>query len=276
MIFVLFFWFQIFIFIVVNILYCITMKKIFLTILCILGAFYFTKAQDAIIMNNGTEMKVKVQELTVNEVKFKKWDNIYGPIYTLLKNDIFMIKYENGTKDTFIKTSLTKENISYNSDDESIGYDRIRYNGPRVGITVFGEGSIKDDLKSRKYQGVVSQFGWQLETRLYTTPNETSGLVEWVFLIGGVEQGLFLPSASMMFGIRGRDGLEFGMGPNLSVGGVGMVFAVGGSIKSGKVVYPINLAIVPSVKNSIFSDNGERVPTGIRLSLLVGFNTRVR
>ena len=252
------------------------MKKIFLIILCVVGAFNFSDAQDVLIMNNGTEMKVKVQELTVNEVKFKKWENIDGPLYTLLKNDIFMIKYENGTKDTFVKTTLTKENISYNSDDESMGYDRIRYNGPRVGITVFGDGSIKDDLKRRQYQGVVSQFGWQLETRLFTTPNETSGLVEWIFLIGGVEQGLFLPSASMMFGIRGRDGLEFGMGPNLSVGGVGMVFAVGGSIKSGKIVYPINLAVVPSVKNAIFSDNGERVPTGIRVSLLVGFNTRVR
>ena len=252
------------------------MKKILLTILCILGAFYFTKAQDAIIMNNGTEMKVKVQEITVNEVKFKKWDNINGPLYTLLKNDVFMIKYENGSKDTFMKTALTKENISYNADDESMGYDRIRYNGPRVGVTVFGDGSIKDDLKRRDYQGVISQFGWQLETRLFTTPNETSGLVEWVFLVGGVEKGLFLPSASMMFGIRGKKGFEFGLGPNLSVSGAGMVFAVGGSIKSGKIVYPINLAVVPSVKNTIFSYNGERVPTGIRVSLLVGFNTRVR
>lgn len=252
------------------------MKKILLTILCILGAFYFTKAQDAIIMNNGTEMKVKVQEITVNEVKFKKWDNINGPLYTLLKNDVFMIKYENGSKDTFLKTNLTKENISYNADDESMGYDRIRYNGPRVGVTVFGDGSIKDDLKRRDYQGVISQFGWQLETRLFTTPNETSGLVEWVFLVGGVEKGLFLPSASMMFGIRGKKGFEFGLGPNLSVSGAGMVFAVGGSIKSGKIVYPINLAVVPSVKNTIFSYNGERVPTGIRVSLLVGFNTRVR
>jgi hypothetical protein len=252
------------------------MKKLFLIILFALGAFSFSYAQDLLIMNNGTEMRVKVQELTVNEIKFKKWENIDGPLYTLLKNDVFMIKYENGTKDTFVRTALTKENISYNADDESMGYDRIRYNGPRVGVTIFGEGSIKDDLKRREYQGVISQFGWQLETRLFTTPNETSGLVEWVFLVGGVEKGLFLPSASMMFGIRGKKGFEFGLGPNLSVSGAGMVFAMGGSIKSGKIVYPINLAIVPSVTNAIFSDNGERVPTGVRVSLLVGFNTRVR
>ena len=78
------------------------MKKIFLIILCVVGAFNFSDAQDVLIMNNGTEMKVKVQELTVNEVKFKKWENIDGPLYTLLKNDVFMIKYENGTKDTFV------------------------------------------------------------------------------------------------------------------------------------------------------------------------------
>lgn len=252
------------------------MKKLLLIILFALGAFSFSYAQDLLIMNNGTEMRVKVQELTVNEIKFKKWENIDGPLYTLLKSDVFMIKYENGSKDTFVKTVDTRNDISSYSDEESLGYDRIRYNGPRVGVTVFGDGSIKDDLTRRDYQGVISQFGWQLETRLFTTPNETSGLVEWVFLVGGVEKGLFLPSASMMFGIRGKKGFEFGLGPNLSVSGAGMVFAVGGSIKSGKIVYPINLAIVPSVTNAIFSDNGERVPTGVRVSLLVGFNTRVR
>jgi hypothetical protein len=252
------------------------MKKIFLTVLFLVVMFSFTNAQDLLIMNNGTEMRVKVQEFTVNEIKFKKWENIEGPLYTLLKTDVFMIKYENGSKDTFVKTSSTKEDINWYADEQTLGYDRIRYNGPRVGVTVFGNGSIKDDLESREYQGVVSQFGWQLETRLFTAPNETSGLVEWVFLVGGVEQGLFLPSASMLFGIRGKKGYEFGIGPNLSVGGVGMVFAVGGSIKSGKIVYPINLAVVPSVKNAFFSNNGDRVPTGIRVSLLVGFNTRVR
>jgi hypothetical protein len=256
--------------------YQIRMKKLLLTILFTVATFSFSYAQDLLIMNNGTEIRVKVQELTVNEIKFKKWENIDGPLYTLLKTDVFMIKYENGTKDTFARTVETRNDISLYSDDESLGYDRIRYNGPRVGVTVFGDGSIKDDLKRRQYQGVVSQFGWQLETRLFTAPNETSGLVEWVFLVGGVEQGLFLPSASMLFGIRGKEGFEFGMGPNLSVGGVGMVFAVGGSIKSGKIVYPINLALVPSVKNAFFSNNGDRVPTGIRVSLLVGFNTRVR
>jgi hypothetical protein len=34
-------------------------------------------------------------------VKYKKYENQAGPTYTLMKSDIFMIKYENGDKDMF-------------------------------------------------------------------------------------------------------------------------------------------------------------------------------
>ncbi len=158
---------------------------------------------------------------------------------------------------------------------DSFGYTRIRYNGPRVGVTFIGPGAIQDYLSERRKAPLVVQFGWQFETRLFTINNGTSGLVEWVLLVGGTEQGLFLPSATMLLGMRsGMQGYEFGIGPSLSVSGIGMAFAVGGSLKSGKMYFPINLAVVPSAykKNGIQGEG----PTGVRVSLLIGFNTRVR
>lgn len=58
-------------------------------------------AQDVIIFRNGEETEVKVEEITPNEVKYKKTSNPDGPSYIFNKDDIFMIKYKNGEKDVF-------------------------------------------------------------------------------------------------------------------------------------------------------------------------------
>ena len=58
-------------------------------------------AQDVIVFRNGEEAEVKVEEITPNEVKYKKTSNPDGPSYIFNKDDIFMIKYKNGEKDVF-------------------------------------------------------------------------------------------------------------------------------------------------------------------------------
>ncbi len=256
----------------------LNMKTSIITLLSALLINGLCFSQDILTYKNGTEAKVKVIEVTSSEVKFKRYDNIDGPLYTILKSDLFMIKYENGTKEVFSAPPKTETVPSANvQETKDIGYDRIRYNGPRVGFTVLGSGSVKDRLKDDGYSSIITQFGWQFETRIFTLESGTSGLVEWVLLVGGVEKGLFLPSASMLIGIReGKKGFEFGLGPNLSVTGIGMAFAVGASFKSANMVFPVNLAVLPSVKNELFSDTGKKEPTGVRVSLLIGFNTRVR
>lgn len=58
-------------------------------------------AQDVIILKNGGELKAKVLEVLPDVIKYKKWDNQDGPSYSESKTNIFMIKYQNGTKDVF-------------------------------------------------------------------------------------------------------------------------------------------------------------------------------
>ncbi|MBE6326092.1 MAG: hypothetical protein E7077_03340 [Bacteroidales bacterium] len=69
----------------------------FATSLCTIVA----NAQDVVIFRNGEETEVKVEEITPNEVKYKKTSNPDGPSYIFNKDDIFMIKYKNGEKDVF-------------------------------------------------------------------------------------------------------------------------------------------------------------------------------
>lgn len=58
-------------------------------------------AQDLIIHRNGNEQQVKVLEVSADEIKYKKWSNQNGPTYTVSTSDIFMIKYSDGSKDSF-------------------------------------------------------------------------------------------------------------------------------------------------------------------------------
>ncbi len=61
-------------------------------------------AQDVITLKSGEDINVKVLEVGSNDVKYKKSDNPDGPSYTLLKSEVFMIKYQNGSKDVFNST----------------------------------------------------------------------------------------------------------------------------------------------------------------------------
>lgn len=75
------------------------MKYYFFLLIFLLSNSLF--AQDLIILKTGDEIQAKVIKVGTQEVEYKKWTNQKGPVYTLEKDDIFMIKYQNGDKDVF-------------------------------------------------------------------------------------------------------------------------------------------------------------------------------
>ncbi|MDC6470880.1 NINE protein, partial [Flavobacteriales bacterium] len=66
---------------------------------------------DELIMMDGTEISAKILEITTNEIKYKKCDNIDGPIFTKTLSSVFKIKYSNGTSQ-LIKNSEKKDSNS--------------------------------------------------------------------------------------------------------------------------------------------------------------------
>jgi hypothetical protein len=58
-------------------------------------------SQDIITKKSSEDIQSKILEVTTTEIKYKKFDNQDGPIFTLLKSEVLMIRYENGTKDIF-------------------------------------------------------------------------------------------------------------------------------------------------------------------------------
>lgn len=69
-------------------------------------------AQDIIFLRNGEEIESKVIEVLPDLIKYNKWTNQNGPLYSIDKSEVFMIKYPDGSKDVFERTNETKESNS--------------------------------------------------------------------------------------------------------------------------------------------------------------------
>lgn len=79
----------------------------FLTILFIFPVLL--KSQDVIFKMDGDEIEAKVIEVTEEVIKYYKYNKTEGPLYSINVDNVFMIKYPDGSKDVF--GSSSKENI---------------------------------------------------------------------------------------------------------------------------------------------------------------------
>jgi hypothetical protein len=151
--------------------------------------------------------------------------------------------------------------------------------GPRIGVSYVLVGFEEFDAEvqnifpdsSRQYIPIFTQFGLNLEQRIRLGDTKSHFAFQEVLLLGGLDQGIFLPSLSVLVGFRSRAGLEFGLGPNLSLNrssghlalSLAVAFSAGWTFVFSNVFVPVDLAFVPS-------------PQGSRLSVLSGFNFKKR
>ncbi|HEX7367236.1 MAG TPA: hypothetical protein VF273_09070 [Pelobium sp.] len=57
-------------------------------------------AQDKLYKTNGEVLETKVIEVGVSDIKYKVFANLNGPMYTIGKDQVLKITYENGTTET--------------------------------------------------------------------------------------------------------------------------------------------------------------------------------
>ncbi len=82
------------------------MKRVIFLLFFILLTGLSMSAQDIITKIDGTDIKAKVSEVGTNEIKYKSFSNLDGPLYTISKSDVLMVTYENGKRDVFNKESI--------------------------------------------------------------------------------------------------------------------------------------------------------------------------
>ena len=87
------------------------MKTIILTTLTTIFSLTLCFSQDVITKKSGEDIQSKILEVGQTEIKYKKFDNQNGPTFTILKSEVLMVRYENGTKDIFNEEKKS-ENVS--------------------------------------------------------------------------------------------------------------------------------------------------------------------
>lgn len=97
---------------------------------------------------------------------------------------------------------------------------RLRLDGPRMGVAYFS-GKTAEYLQAPKKEGgfdvvpLFFQFGYQFEKQ-YLNEGNFQALFEFIPLVTGVDQGYFIPSFTILNGLRNnKNGWEFAFGPTL-------------------------------------------------------------
>ncbi len=99
---------------------------------------------------------------------------------------------------------------------------KVKNSGPRVGYAYMVGSMAEFATRSTDRGGLdifpgISMIGYQIEGQYVGTEN-FSALVEGVFNVSGLEQGQFIPTATIMNGFRfGKAGWEFGFGPGFGL-----------------------------------------------------------
>ena len=154
----------------------------------------------------------KLQKTVVRE--FLEIPERVQSMFQISLNDLFGRK-----NDAFLVQQLTKPQTQ-----ESVVTNpyikRLRSDGPRMGFATF-----TGDLAARLSEGTTTggfdvvpvffQFGYQFEKQ-YLNEGKFQALFEFIPLVTGIDQGLFIPSFTILNGLRNnKNGWEFAFGPTV-------------------------------------------------------------
>lgn len=90
------------------------MRKIILVLLlCLISHSLY--AQDIITFRDGKSVKAKVLEITQTEIKYKRFSNLDGPLYTIDKNTVTQIQYKGGDIEEFSNEPVASSSTSSSS-----------------------------------------------------------------------------------------------------------------------------------------------------------------
>lgn len=145
---------------------------LFLLIATIVGS-----AQDYVFKKNREILKVKIIEISSDEVKFKDFDNPNYPIFSLEKEKIDKVELEGGDiiefkiKDSFndpdyytgqSKNALKVSFTGFFFNQTTLFYERSLSPSTSIegGLTIIGAGFDMDEMSSR---GVGFRFGYKLK-----------------------------------------------------------------------------------------------------------------
>lgn len=162
---------------------------------------------------------IDVKSKSVEKVEIKEY--LYLPQHLKTMLTISVRKMFGLPNNKEVVASLSEPNKTENKINTPYA-DRLKLSGPRMGFTMF-TGTTADLLALPEYEGgydalpVMFQFGYQFETK-YLNEGNFQALVEFIPMVTGIDQGLFIPSITILNGLRSnKSGWELAFGPTISL-----------------------------------------------------------
>lgn len=105
------------------------------SIIALVFAASYSFGQDTLYTVSGQKIAAKVVEINQTEIKYKKANNIDGPVYVVDKSDVALIEYKNGSKELYGTGSGSSEGV--NTNDQTIASNNVQTR-PRVNVIIGG------------------------------------------------------------------------------------------------------------------------------------------
>ena len=120
----------------------LNLKKMLKTIILFTYALLLSSTilgQDIIYKIDKTEIKAKVTEITETSVKYFNYEQPNGPIRNINRKDVFMIIYEDGTREVFEEQqSISRASERIDKEDPNINnskdYSELKRSSLAIGL----------------------------------------------------------------------------------------------------------------------------------------------
>ncbi|MDP2386034.1 MAG: hypothetical protein Q8M29_06670 [Bacteroidota bacterium] len=162
---------------------------------------------------------IDVKNNAIEKTHVKEYLNIPEELQSMVKisiNELF-----NKPNEKVLVDKLTKK-FEFDNSTNNPDVDRLKLDGPRMGFVSY-IGSLYERMQEGKSTGgfnafpMMFQFGYQFEKQ-YLNEGKVQALFEFLPMITGLDQGYFIPSFTVMHGVRSNvNGWEFAFGPSFSL-----------------------------------------------------------
>ena len=148
------------------------LKNVAAVVVCLAAWVFSANAQDIITLKNGDEIRARVTEIGTTEIRYKRFENIDGPTIVLARSDVFLIRYENGTRDVINPITPNTSTGSTNTRNDARKGDIAMGVNAAVGLgTIFPNYGF-----GAKLQGYISDKNRLEGAFVYFLPEELSVL----------------------------------------------------------------------------------------------------
>ncbi len=168
---------------------------------------------------NVTFRIIDVQKNEVERTYVHEFLSLPDELKNMIKLSVAQMFNKNYDRNLMDK--LSKKNAFDNSNNNP-QTDRLALDGPRMGFTSF-TGKNLQIIQGKKSEGgfdlfpVMFQFGYQFEKQ-YLNEGNVQALFEGIPMITGLDQGFFIPSLTVLHGLRSNvNGWEFAFGPSINI-----------------------------------------------------------